>query len=73
MATSVLTSPALAQVGASEKPKSGPQIEDEARAKRNAEIDKEYRDMRKHVQDPAKTTKTDPWLNMRAPSDSASR
>lgn len=72
LAATLLTGPAFAQFGG-EKEKSGPQLEDEARGKRNAEIDKEYRAMRKHTQDAAKTTKTDPWQNMRAPTDSANR
>ena len=73
LATTLLTGPALAQFGSGEKEKSGPQLEDEAKAKRNAEIDKEYRSMRKHTEGAAKTTKTDPWQNMRAPTDSATR
>ena len=71
LATTLLSAPAFAQQG--EQQKTGPQLEDELKAKRNAEIDKEYRTMRKHTQDAAKTTKTDPWLNMRAPTDSAAR
>ncbi len=73
LATTLLTGPAFAQLGGGGKEKTGPQIEEEAKAKRNAEIDKEYRTMRKHTQDAAKTNKTDPWLNMRAPTDSATR
>ena len=73
LATTLLTGPAFAQLGGGEKEKTGPQLEDELKAKRNAEIDKEYRTMRKHTQDAAKTTKTDPWQNMRAPTDSATR
>jgi hypothetical protein len=72
LATTLLSGPAFAQAGG-EQQKSGPQLEDEARAKRNAEIDKEYRAMRKHTEDTTKTTKIDPWLNMRAPTDSAAR
>jgi hypothetical protein len=73
LATSLLSGPAFAQSPQGEKQKTGPQLEDEARARRNAEIDKEYRAMRKHTVDTGKTTKIDPWLNMRAPTDGANR
>ena len=73
LATNLLGAPAFAQKPGAEQPKTGPQLKDELKAKRNAEIDKEYRAMRKHTQDAAKTTKTDPWANMRAPADSAAR
>jgi len=73
LATSLLTGPAFAQFGGGEKEKTGPQLEDEAKAKRNAEIDKEYSAMRKHTLDAQKATKIDPWQNMRAPTDGAKR
>ena len=73
LATTLLGAPAFAQKPGAEQQKTGPQLEEELKAKRNAEIDKEYRTMRKHTQDAAKTTNTDPWANMRAPSDSAAR
>jgi hypothetical protein len=70
----LLTGPAFAQFGGAGEPeKTGPQLEDEAKAKRNAEIDKQYSVMRKHTQDSQKATKIDPWQNMRAPADNAKR
>jgi hypothetical protein len=73
LATTLLSAPSFAQQPGAEPQKTGPQLEDELKAKRNAEIDKEYRSMRKHTQDAAKAAKTDPWQNMRAPTDSAAR
>ncbi len=72
LATTLLSAPVFAQQQQQQQ-KTGPQLEDELKAKRNAEIDKDYRTMRKHTQDAAKTTKSDPWQNMRAPTDSAAR
>jgi hypothetical protein len=73
LATSLLAGPAFAQMQMGDKQKTGPQLEDEARAKRNAEIDKEYRRMRQHTEDSSKVTKVDPWQNMRAPTVDANR
>ncbi len=73
LATSLLASPAFAQFTMGDKEKSGPEQRDEARAKRNAEIEKQYNSMRKHTDETPKTIKVDPWQNMRAPTANANR
>lgn len=69
LATSLLTGPAFAQAK-QEPEKTGPQLEDDARAKRNAEIDKQYKVMQKNTKSESQTApKTDPWQNMRSTDD----
>jgi hypothetical protein len=73
LAASLLTGPAFAQFKG-EKERNPLAEEEENRRKQNVEIDKQYNAMRQHTQDTsAKSTKTDPWSNMRAPSDTAKR
>ncbi len=73
LAASLLTGPAFAQFKG-EKERNPLAEEEENRRKQNVEVDKQYNAMRRNTQfDAAKSTKIDPWSNMRAPTDTAKR
>jgi hypothetical protein len=73
LTASLLTGPAFAQFSQG-KERNPLAEEEENRRKQNAEVDKQYNAMRRHTQDGSvKSTKVDPWLNLRAPTDPAKR